>query len=91
MVSFVDEKSSEIKWTKMQNTSIPTFIEKVICCYFSKMLTELIEHIPSVSCYYRAIGPCLSKDLEKHNVLVWEKHNISGQTVPLIFLASQKR
>lgn len=76
MVSFVHEKISEMiltkisemKWTKMQNTSIPTFIEKVICCYF--MLTELIERISSVSCYCRAIVPCLSKTLEKHNVLM---------------------
>lgn len=91
MVSSVSETISETKWTKMQNTSIPTFVEKAICCYFSQMLTEFLEHISSVSCYYREISPCLSKNLEKHNVLIWEKQNISGQTVHLIVFGFTKK
>lgn len=90
MLSFANERN---KWNEMsQNANhIPAFIEKVICCYFSKMLTELIQHISSVSCCYRAIVPCSSKDLEKHNVLVWEKCNVSGQTVHLILFGFTKK
>lgn len=42
MVSFADERN---KWNEMSQNAkhISTFIEKVICCYFSKMLTELIK------------------------------------------------
>lgn len=89
MISFAVKKS---EWNEPTcKTSLHSYKKSFAAILAKCSQTELIQHISSVSCYYRAIVPCLSKDLEKHNVLVWEKHNVSGQTVHLILFGFKRK
>lgn len=87
MVSFADERS---KWNEMsQNVKhIPTFQEKVICCYFSKMLQILHNIFPP----FLIIGQLfyIYQKTYWNIMFLSEKSMLVSKLLTWIYLVSQK-